>query len=218
MQNKMLMVFVALIAGALAWAVFVWQPGQKSTQPAHEPLPLAKPPTGGDFNLEGPEGPVALKDYRGKVVLLFFGYTHCPDICPTSLSVTAQALTALDESEQKQVQVLFVSVDPERDTMDKLKDYAAYFHPKILGITGKPDELAAAAALYGASYAKQEPDDKGAYAVAHSAYTYLIDRNGRLVSSIDYGTPAPQLLAEVRKVLLQHLPAPPSPPTPAAQN
>ncbi|MCK7496886.1 MAG: SCO family protein [Comamonadaceae bacterium] len=97
----MLMVFVALIAGALAWAVFFWQPGQQSTPPAHEPLPLAKPPTGGDFNLEGPEGPVALKDYRGKVVLLFFGYTHCPDICPTSLSVTAQALTALDESEHE---------------------------------------------------------------------------------------------------------------------
>lgn len=217
MRNKVLMALIALIAGLLAWAAFFWQPAQRDTQPAPDVLPLAKPPTGGDFTLEGPEGLIRLRDFRGKVVLLFFGYTHCPDICPTSLSVIAQALAALDESELKQVQVLFVSVDPERDTIEKLKEYAAYFHPKILGITGKPEALAAAAELYGASFEKKEPDAKGEYSVTHSAYIYLIDRSGRLVTSIDYGTSASQLLAEVRKVLLQDLPAPPPPPTPAAQ-
>ena len=99
-------------------------------------LPTTSAPTGGDFTLQSATGPVTLKDYRGKVVLLYFGYTYCPDICPTSLTATAQALGQLAPAELARVQTLFVSVDPERDTPARLKDYGAFFHPSIIGVTG----------------------------------------------------------------------------------
>ena len=213
MKNKLLIALVAVVSGLLVWLTFFWNPNGH-TVPATPPL--AKAPKGGDFTLQSAGGPVALKDLRGKVVLIYFGYTYCPDICPTSLSITAQALSALEESELRQVKVLFVSVDPERDAVDKLKDYAAYFHPNIIGATGSAEEVAAAAQLYGATYKKQEVKTDGAYVVDHSAYTYLVDQNGKLVASIAHATPAAEVLKQIRALLIQRLPAPPSPPKPSS--
>ena len=211
MKHKLLIALVAVVSGLLVWLTFFWNPhGDTSSSTP----PSAKAPKGGDFTLQSADGPVALKDLRGKVVLIYFGYTYCPDICPTSLSITAQALSALDESELRQVKVLFVSVHPERDTVDKLKDYAAYFHPNIIGVTGSEEEVAAAAQLYGASYKKAEVKTDGAYVVDHSAYTYLVDQNGKLIASIAHATPAAEVLKQIRALLMQRLPAPPSPPKP----
>lgn len=211
MKNKLLVVLVAVVSGLLVWLAFFWHPNGET---GHATAPLAKAPLGGDFTLQSADGPVALHDFRGKVVLIYFGYTYCPDICPTSLSTTAQALSALEESELRQVKVLFVSVDSERDTVDKLKDYAAYFHPNIIGVTGSAEEVAAAAQRYGASYQKQEVKTDGGYVVDHSAYTYLVDQNGKLVVSIAHATPAAEVLKQIRTLLLQRLPGPPSPPQP----
>jgi protein SCO1/2 len=214
MRNKSLLVLVAVLALVLAWAAFVWKPSQ-APQPAASPAPVTAPPAGGDFTLSSAAASISLKDYRGKVVLLYFGYASCPDICPASLSAMAQAMAALDESESRQVSGLFVSVDPERDTAERLKDHAAYYHPALIGTTGSIEELTAATALYGASFSKQEAKPDGSYAVEHSTSTYVIDQNGSLAATLPHGTPATEVLAQIRKLVRQQLPTPPSPPAPA---
>lgn len=195
---------IAIIAGLtllLVWAIAFWQPtGGKSG--IHAFLPgLAEVPKGGDFTLRSPSGFVSLHDFKGKVVLLYFGYTFCPDICPTSLGFTSQALSMLDKAELDKVQVLFVTVDPERDTLDKLKSYTAYFHPNILGLSGTPDEIAKVARSYGASYAKQNTGSAGGYVVDHSAYIYVIAPDGSQFKTLNHGTPPSQVVEAIRAAL-----------------
>jgi protein SCO1 len=211
MKNRLLLAFALAAAVVLGLLALRWNPHGYSLDAK---LGLATAPTGGDFTLHSATGPVALADFRGKVVLIYFGYTFCPDICPTSLATTAQALSALEESELSQVRLLFVSVDPERDTVDKLKDYAAFFHPNAIGVTGTAEEVAAAAKLYGVAYWKQEVKSESGYVVDHSAYTYVVDPNGKLVGRISHGTPAPDVLRQIRAQITLRLPAPPTPPKP----
>lgn len=144
---------------------------------------------------------VAVDQLKGKWSLLFFGYTFCPDICPTSLGFTSQALASLDKAELDKVQMLFVTVDPERDTLDKLKAYTAYFHPSILGLSGTPEEIARVAKSYGAVYAKQETGSAGGYVVDHSANTYVIAPDGSLFKALDHGTPPPQVVEAIRAAM-----------------
>lgn len=187
------------LAGVLVWAVFFWSPGDRTGHSG--PGVTAAAPTGGDFTLHSSAGPVSLRDFRGKAVMLYFGYTQCPDVCPTSLAQCAQALSGLDKAELEQVRLVFVSVDPERDTPARLKEYAEYFHPNMVGVTGSAEEVARAATLYGSSYTRQPPRADGSYAVDHSSFVYLIDRDGRLAGSVPYGTPADQLRERVRALL-----------------
>lgn len=135
-----------------------------------------------DFFLTGQTGrPVKLSDFRGKVVLLEFGFTTCPNICPTSLADLAMINRNLRPEEREKVQVLFVTVDPQRDTPAKLAEYMPFFDERFLGLTGTPEEIETAAKDYGAYYRRLplpgRPDD---YTMDHSTYTYLIDREGRL--------------------------------------
>ena len=197
------LLLVVVLATLLAWLLWFWQPqGDGSAASVHRRLDLADVPTGGDFELRGQDGPVALEDFRGKVVLLYFGYTWCPDICPTNLAIIAYALKQLTPAEREQVQVLFVSVDPERDTPERLAEYAAYFDPGILGITGSEAQLAATAARYGAAYRRIEQSDSAmGYLVDHSAFTYLIDQQGRLVETLPHATPGEDIIAAVRRLL-----------------
>lgn len=156
---------------------------------------------GGDFTLQSASGPVTLHDLKGKAVLLYFGYTSCPDICPTSLGFTSQALAALDKAELDKVQMLFITVDPERDTLDKLKAYTAYFHPNIMGLSGTPEAIAKAAKLYGVGYARQNTGSAGGYAVDHSAHIYVIAPDGSLFKTLDHGTPPAQVVETIRAAL-----------------
>lgn len=135
-----------------------------------------------DFQLTGQTGrPVKLSDFRGKVVLLEFGFTSCPNICPTSLGDLAMINRGLTPEEREKVQVIFVTVDPQRDTPAKLAEYMPFFDEKFLGLTGTPEEIDAVAKDYGAYYRRLplpgRPDD---YTMDHSTYTYLIDEAGRL--------------------------------------
>lgn len=201
MKRPLLLSVIALLAITLIWLLFAWDPQLDE----HAELRLGSDPSGGDFTLHNAQGPVALQDYRGKVVLLYFGYTWCPDICPTSLALMAQALKQLTPKELQQVQGLFVSVDPERDTPKRLATYTAYFHPDIMGITGSPTEVATAARLYGASYRKvEEPGSATGYSVDHSSVTYLIDQQGKLRRSLAHGTPSDQIVSAVRALLNEH--------------
>jgi protein SCO1 len=167
----------------------------------HVQLQQSDAPTGGDFTLQSPDGPVSLADQRGKVVLLYFGYTFCPDVCPTSLSTVAQALSALTPDELAKVKSYFISVDPERDTMDVLKAYAPFFHPGIVGISGSSEQVARVAQLYGAVYMKQKPDANGLYSVDHSSFIYVIAPNGKLAATLPHGTLPTQIVDMIRSQL-----------------
>jgi len=161
-------------------------------------------PTGGDFVLRSAEGSLALKDLRGKVVIIYFGYAFCPDICPTSLGLLSLALNKLSEAERQQVQAIFISVDPERDTVERLKTYAGAFNPDIIGITGSPLEIAAIAQDYGVMYMKVEmPDSEMGYTVDHSSKYYLVDRAGVLSREIKHGTDPAELARIIQQSLKQ---------------
>ena len=157
---------------------------------------------GGDFTLDSSAGPVSLSDLRGRVVLLYFGYTACPDICPTNLIRIADALRALRPAELERTRVLFVSVDPERDAPEHLARYAAYFHPNVLGLTGAPALLAQIAERYGAAY--RRIDDTGSamgYLIDHSAFTYVVDPSGHLVRTLGHASSPETIRAAIRAAL-----------------
>jgi protein SCO1/2 len=171
---------ILILSLALVWVGFFWQPEGNKTQQA---------PQGGDFELQAKQGAVALQNYRGKVVAIYFGYTWCPDVCPTSLGFLAAALNEL-------------SVDPERDTLEKLATYTPYFHPKLLGVTGTQEQLREIASRYGAAYRKADGgDSEMGYAVDHTSEIYLVDRQGRLAEVLRHGTPPNEILFALRRLL-----------------
>ncbi len=134
---------------------------------------------GGDFSLTGPEGKtVSLEDFRKKLVLIYFGYTFCPDVCPVTLSNLKLLMLSLQEKAED-VQVIFISIDPERDTYEKLKDYVPYFHPTFIGLTGSEEDLAAVAKKYQTFYLKQKVESEAGYLMAHTDVVILVDQNGR---------------------------------------
>jgi protein SCO1/2 len=138
-----------------------------------------------DFKLQGSDGTeLTASRYRGKVVVLGFGYTSCPDVCPTTLSTLAQARRQLGDA-AADVQVLYVTVDPERDGVERMRKYVGAFDPTFIGATGAAPQLAAVRKAYGVQ-AERKPIGDG-YVVAHSSYTYLIDRQGRLRALMPYG-------------------------------
>ena len=120
---------VVAIGLTLGWAVSHWLSAESRA------VSLSEMPRGADFELEATSGSFRLEEQRGKVVLLYFGYTFCPDICPTNLALMAQALNALKEEELARVQGVFISVDPERDSLDLLAAYTNHFHPSIVGFS-----------------------------------------------------------------------------------
>ena len=161
--------------------------------------------SGADFgtalNLTDHNGkPRTLGDFRGKVVVIFFGFTHCPDVCPTALAELAQVAKELGNDADK-MQVLFVTVDPERDTPELLRQYVPSFNPKFLGLYGDAVATARAAKEFKIFYQKQ-PLPGGSYSVDHSAGTYVLDPRGRLRLFAGYGAGAPALLHDIR-ILLQ---------------
>lgn len=144
---------------------------------------------------------VRLSDLRGKVVLLYFGYTACPDVCPTTLSDLRRVQKSLG-ARASQVQVVHVTVDPERDTPERLHQYLSGFHPDFLGLSGSLDELKPVWQAYGV-VREVEPAPQSAlgYFVNHSARVYLIDPEGRLFLSYAYGTPPEDILYDVQLML-----------------
>ena len=146
---------------------------------------------GGDFTLTSNQGPVSLADFRGQVVVVFFGYTHCPDVCPAGLNNIASALGQLDQDELAQTHALFISVDPERDTPQLMAEYAKYFHASITGLSGSLKDIAAIAKLYGVYFAKQldeEAESADDYYVGHSRSLFIINRDGRVVDMVKHDT------------------------------
>lgn len=201
MNPRQLWIFaVATLAALLVWLAFFWQPSN-TTSPA--PIAMETPitPRGGDFRLDSADGPVALSDFKGKVVALYFGYTFCPDVCPTALVALSQAFAQLTPAELERAKGLFVSVDPERDTLDILKVYVPYFHPSLTGLRGTPEQIAGVARQYGARYMKQKANSDGQYPVDHSSFTYLVAPDGSLAASLPHGTPPQEIVDKIRALL-----------------
>lgn len=198
MSERLLLAVVVLLVALVTGLGLFWEP-----ELPERPLPASILPAGGEFTLMSASGPVALADYRGKAVLVYFGYTYCPDICPTSLAATAAGLNQLSPEELAQVAVIFISVDPKRDTPARLKEYVEFFHPAIVGVTGTAEEVADVSRRYGVFYAEQKVETAGGYVVDHSSETYVIAPDGRLLGKLPHGAPPEQVVAEIRNVLNQ---------------
>lgn len=154
-----------------------------------------------DFLLTGPEErAVRLSDFEGKIVLLFFGYTSCPDVCPTTMNEMGQMLD-LAGKDADRVQVIFVSVDPEMDTVQRLQGYLSIYDERIVGLTGSPEDILYTATQYGIFYQKSPYGDQGAYLIDHTATLLLVDQKGYLKVVYPYGTPAKMIADDVRYIL-----------------
>ncbi|MDB5946068.1 MAG: family protein-like protein, partial [Ramlibacter sp.] len=155
-----------------------------------------------DFRLADHNGqPRSLKDFQGKVVVLFFGYTQCPDVCPTTMTELAQVKKLLGPDGDK-LQVLFVTVDPERDTPAVLKGYMANFDPTFLALRGTPEQLAGMAKDFKVYYKKVDGKTPTSYSMDHSAASYVYDQQGRLRLYTRYGS-GPQALASDIRLLMK---------------
>jgi protein SCO1/2 len=153
---------------------------------------------GGPFQLTDQDGrTVTDRDLSGKPFLVFFGFTHCPEICPTTLFEISETLRKLG-TDADRTRALFITVDPERDTPKVLKDYLSNFDPHISGLTGGADAIAAAAKAYRAIYRKV-PLDQGGYTMDHTAIVYLMDKQGRFVAPFSLKRTTEVSAAELRK-------------------
>lgn len=193
----------ALLAGLLVWVTLFWQPAPpaRNLAPKPEYLPpgtidLRRSTAGAEFTLDSAAGPVSLDQFQGKVVLIYFGYTFCPDVCPTNLAIMSAAFGMLTEAELEEVQGVFVSVDPERDTLERLEEYTDFFHPRIVGVTGKPSTVAEIAERYGAVYQRSQAQSAGGYLVDHSSYVYVVTPAGELEYALPHAAP-PEIIARV---------------------
>jgi len=159
-------------------------------------------PIGGPFALTDQNGVRRTDaDFRGKLMLVYFGFTYCPDICPTDLQQMALAVDQLGPAGET-VQPVFITVDPARDTVEHLKDYMALFHPRFVGLTGDAAAIRQAARAYRVYYEKVEREDKSDYTLDHSVFIYLMDRDGRYLGFFPPGTSAERLAETMRS----HLP------------
>jgi protein SCO1/2 len=168
---------------------------------AGEEPPLKGASIGGPFTLTDQDGKqVSDTDFAGKYRIVYFGFTHCPDVCPTDLLHVGQALSGFEKSDPARaakVQPLFISVDPERDDPATLKQYVAAFHPRLIGLTGTPDQIAKVAKAHGVYYSKGEVQPEGGYAVDHSRLVLLFGPDGKPIALLSFEKGAKAMEAEL---------------------
>ena len=192
---RLLLVFGAFLAGLLLFSTVVFIVTGRS------PAPVAlQSSVGGAFHLTDHNGrPITDQDMKGRPFLVFFGFTHCPDVCPTTLFEVSEILRALG-SDGERVRALFVTVDPERDTPEKLKDYLSSFDPRLIGVTGDEAAIKAMEKTYRV-YAKKVPLDAGGYTMDHTAIVYLMDKDGRFVAPMNMKLRPAEAAADLRRYL-----------------
>jgi protein SCO1/2 len=194
-KSHILLVVSAFVAGLVVFlGVFFYATGQFG---GGGPGPSA---IGGPFALVDQDGkPITDADMRGKPFLIFFGYTHCPDVCPTTLFELSEVMNVLGK-DANGLRALFVTVDPERDTPAVMKDYLSSFDPHVRGATGNPQQVAQVEKAYRV-YAKKVPTTDGDYSMDHSAIVYLMDKQGRFVAPFSLKRPPAEAAAALRKYL-----------------
>lgn len=160
------------------------------------------PDLGGDFTLMSDKGPFSLSDLRGKVVPIYFGFTHCPDVCITSLSAIAAGMRELTDEERAQVQPVFISVDPERDDPAKAGEYARYFHPDMIGLSGSLEDVTRVAKAHLVIFEKVPLDDSNmGYTIDHSSIVYVVGKDGVIKKLIHHGESPANIAQALREVI-----------------
>ena len=193
---RLLLVLSAFLAGlVLCFAVVLLVTGRGST-----PMIAAPSAIGGSFRLTDQNGKtITDQDLKGRPFLVFFGFTHCPEVCPTALFDISEILSKLGPDAEK-VNALFVTVDPERDTPEKLKEYLSSFNPRLTGVGGDADALAGVAKAYRVYY-KKIPLKDGDYTMDHTAIVYLMDKNGQFVAPFSLKRRPEDAAADLRRYL-----------------
>ncbi len=197
MKNKIF--FIAIPALALvAYMLLTWQ---MQSAVSAEVRPVEKTTIGGDFSLTNQHNKIVKStDFRGKLMLVFFGFTSCPDECPTAMMHITQALNMLGKASTEIVPI-FITVDPKRDDVKTLADYVANFHPSTVALTGELEDLKKAQAAY-KIYASEHADVKTkTYMVNHSAFIYLMNRNGEYVAHFAHDISPENLAVSLRKFI-----------------
>ena len=184
-----LLAFCLGLVGIVGAAVFTLRP---------DAAPVGAPSVGGPFTLVDQDGrTVTERDFAGATHLVFFGFTHCPDVCPTTLQQVTYVLAALGDKGRR-MRVAFVTVDPERDDPASLKAYLSSFDPRITGLTGAPEQVAGAVKAYRA-YARKVPGKDGDYVMEHTAIVYVMDRDNRFLGALDLSRPPEETAAQLAK-------------------
>jgi protein SCO1/2 len=206
MNRNIASTLVFLLAAACAIGIGVWA-GDMWFRPAAGPgesRGSGVAAIGGPFRLVDQNGQERSdRDFRGKLMLIYFGYAFCPDACPTALQAMTVALTRLGPVAD-QVVPIFITVDPERDTTAQLKIYAENFHPRLVALTGSAAQVAEAAKAYRVYYAKQkDADTTGGYLMDHTSIIYLMGRDGRYLSHFTHASSPDAIAAEIKKQLAE---------------
>jgi protein SCO1/2 len=190
------LLFVVIIAFAVgSLAAIMMRPAGTMPQ-------MQKAAIGGPFALTNQDGRrMTDQDFRGKYMLVTFGYTSCPDVCPAELQTIANALDQLGDKAER-INPVFITIDPERDTVPQMVDYVKNFHQRFIGLTGTPEEIKQAARAYRVFYAKAEQKNSAlGYLMDHSAFIYLMNPQGEYVTHFSYSTPAEKIVAAVEKAM-----------------
>jgi len=194
---------VALVASAVATiaSVQLYRAGIIGSGPALRDADVGSgtAQVGGPFTLTDPQGrTVSDSDFRGRLMLVYFGFTHCPDVCPTDLSAIGEAVRDLGPAADG-IAPIFITLDPQRDTPAVMGDYVQLIDPRVIGLTGSPEATDAAAKAYRVFYRRVErPDAPDDYSVDHSAYTYLMDRGGKFLTVFRHGTEPDAIVAGIK--------------------
>lgn len=194
---------IILLASNLSLAVVVYFLVQHRRSQSQQQMLLSKKPEGGLFQLGKGKNQIDLHQHKDKLILLYFGYTYCPDICPTTLSTFGRALKQLTADELAKILPIFITIDPERDTGEKMDRYTKFFHNSILGVVDTPAHVKKIADLYGVEYKKFFPK-KGDpyYTVDHSTQSFLVSgKTGKILKIIPHGIHPDQLKQELQSQL-----------------
>lgn len=195
--RTLILVFGGLVIGlGLGWFLLTWLlPPSYNGQVINSQNPVT------NFTLTGADGePVSLIDFRDKVVVLYFGYTYCPDVCPATMVELKNAVKALGRQADG-VQVIMVTLDPQRDTPDALQKYVTHFHPSFIGLTGTEDEIIIASTPLGIFYEKEDGTAATGYLINHTATVMVLDKRGYLRLLYPFGVSGKDIAADLRHLV-----------------
>lgn len=201
-------IFIGLLAFAVGIGIARYNmpnsdSGLETSDNGSSKRPVIPVKIGGDFTLMQDGKPVKLSDFQDQLVVMYFGFASCPDVCPTTLAVIASALRELTPEELQKVQPIFISIDPERDRGENLMAYASHFHPGFIGITGDADKVQKVANQYGAFFIKSQSDSGLGYTLDHTSETYLVSEGGKHVTALPHEMTINSLLTAMRAALDQ---------------
>jgi cytochrome oxidase Cu insertion factor (SCO1/SenC/PrrC family) len=203
-MNKIFAYCIAFFVLASVVVIGLWATGMLNVGPSAKKgssIIANAPQIGGSFSLINQNGePVTDKDYREKLMLVFFGYTFCPDVCPTEAQTLSVAMNELGDDAADVVPV-FITVDPARDTVEVMGEFLSAFHPSFVGLTGSEEQIKDVMKKYRAYGQKAEGGDPEYYLVDHTSFTYLMGRDGELITVFSYGTSPEDIAAKIKEQL-----------------